>query len=128
MYKVLFTCSIYCQFSMEVILSTAFGHQVDILGGNATDDELYKATKVMLNNLNDSGISAFTSAIAIMCMYYCWFTVVYHFCNCSSYSEVHYSSTCCFVWFSPFVLYQTSTSCCEPYKIVGTSSSPDACY
>ena len=64
---------------MEVILSTAFGHQVDILGGNATDDELYKATKVMINNLNDSGVSAFTSAIAIMCMY-CLLLLLVHCC------------------------------------------------
>ena len=43
---------IACQFSLEVILSAAFGHQVDILGGNATDDELYKAAKVMCGQSN----------------------------------------------------------------------------
>ena len=52
---------------MEVILSTAFGHQLDILGGKDAEDELYKAAKVMLSNANDTGISAFVSTMAIMC-------------------------------------------------------------
>ena len=63
----LFFYRITSQFSLEVILATAFGHQIDILGGKDADDELYKASKVIISDLNDSGVSAFMSAIAIMC-------------------------------------------------------------
>ena len=61
---------------METILSTAFGHQAEILRGKAENDELYKAAKKLSESLNFSGPSGFFGLIAIQCKSMQYFYIV----------------------------------------------------
>lgn len=52
---------------MEVVLSTAFGHQVDIQRGKANNDELYKAALSFYDFINEGGVAALNGSFAFQC-------------------------------------------------------------
>ena len=55
------------QFTLETILSTAFGHQAEILRGKAENDELYKAACISTEAVDFGGPTGFFAMIAIQC-------------------------------------------------------------
>ena len=63
-----FSCRVYIQFTLEAILSTAFGHQAEILRGKAENDELYKAACIISTEAVDfGGPTGFLAMMAIQC-------------------------------------------------------------
>jgi len=55
---------------LETILSTAFGHQAEILRGKAQNDELYKATKALSEQFaQGGGTAAAYGLIAFQCKF-----------------------------------------------------------
>ena len=49
---------VFDQFTLEVILATAFGHQAEILRGNTESDELCKAAQAAIEVLAQGGIGS----------------------------------------------------------------------
>ena len=50
-----FCCRVYGQFILEIIFSTAFGHQAEILRGKAENDELYKVVHIIYEYVDYGG-------------------------------------------------------------------------
>ena len=61
-----FCCRVYGQFILEIIFSTAFGHQAEILRGKAENDELHKAVHIH-EYVDYGGAKGFLSTVAIQC-------------------------------------------------------------
>ena len=52
---------------MEIIFSTAFGHQAEILREKAENDELYKVVHIIHEYVDYGGAKGFLSTVAIQC-------------------------------------------------------------
>ena len=58
---------VYGQFTLEIILSTAFGHQAEILRGKAENDELYKAAILVVDSITAGGPFGMFGSVAVQC-------------------------------------------------------------
>ena len=56
---------VFSQFTLEIILATAFGHQAEILRGKTENDELYKATQAATKVFANGGITSMYGLLAI---------------------------------------------------------------